>query len=145
MLEPATISEAGFLRIESARALEVCAGGSLERFFGTVLEMRATAAGKTLCVLLVPDEFQVEDDVWREVQANLPGAQLERDRPQRLIVPWMEREGIPCLDLLPVLRAAEPLADGRRHVYHLRDTHFNARGNRIVGEALAEFLRPFLR
>lgn len=38
------------------------------------------------------------------------------------------------------LRAAPPWEDGRRHVYHLRDTHWNARGNRIAGEELARFL-----
>jgi len=33
------------------------------------------------------------------------------------------------------------MADGLRHLYHRRDTHFNARGNRAAGEALARFLR----
>jgi hypothetical protein len=48
------------------------------------------------------------------------------------------------LDLPPPLRAVPPLADGRRHLYHLRDTHFNARGNRAAGWALAEFVRGLL-
>jgi hypothetical protein len=38
-----------------------------------------------------------------------------------------------------------PLADARRHVYHRQDTHFNARGNRIAGEALGEALRRCLK
>ena len=38
------------------------------------------------------------------------------------------------------MRAVEPLEHGRRHVYHLRDSHFNAAGNRVAGEALAAFL-----
>jgi hypothetical protein len=40
--------------------------------------------------------------------------------------------------------AEPPLEDGNRHLYHLRDTHWNARGNRLAGEALAEFLAPRL-
>ena len=28
----------------------------------------------------------------------------------------------------------------QKHVYHLRNTHFNRRGNEVVGKALAEFL-----
>jgi hypothetical protein len=44
------------------------------------------------------------------------------------------------LDVLPVLRAVAPLPDGNRHLYSLRDTHFNRRGNRFVGRALADFL-----
>ena len=37
--------------------------------------------------------------------------------------------------------AVEPLPDGRRHLYQLRDTHFNARGNQVAGQELAAFLR----
>jgi hypothetical protein len=95
-------------------------------------------------VILIPDEFQVEEDVWEAARVAWPGIELERDRPQRLLVPGLASRGIPCLDLLPALRAVEPLADGRRHVYHLRDTHFNARGNRIAGEELAAFLKTLL-
>jgi hypothetical protein len=32
------------------------------------------------------------------------------------------------------------MADGRRHLNHLQDTHFNARGNQVAGEALARFV-----
>jgi hypothetical protein len=46
---------------------------------------------------------------------------------------------------LPILRAAPPWTDGKKHFYHLRDTHFNARGNEIAGKALGEFLKPFLK
>ena len=54
---------------------------------------------------------------------------LDRDLPQRRIAAFLEQEGIPHLDLLPILRAAEPMEDGQLRLYHLRDTHFNARGN----------------
>ena len=42
-------------------------------------------------------------------------------------------------------RAVPPLTDGWRHVYHLRDTHFNVRGNRVAGEALAQALAELPR
>jgi hypothetical protein len=32
-------------------------------------------------------------------------------------------------------------ADGETYVYELNDTHFNARGNAVVGRALADFLK----
>ena len=46
-----------------------------------------------------------------------------------------------CAGRLEPLCAVEPSPSGRRQLYHLQDTHFNARGNRLAGEALAEFLR----
>ncbi|MEM6797072.1 MAG: hypothetical protein AAF725_24070, partial [Acidobacteriota bacterium] len=42
------------------------------------------------------------------------------------------------LDLLPVLRYQRPMPSGRLHLYHLQDTHFNSRGNRVAGEALGQ-------
>ncbi|MGB3969125.1 MAG: hypothetical protein WBO45_20490, partial [Planctomycetota bacterium] len=54
-------------------------------------------------------------------------------------------QGIPCLDLLPVLLAVPPLADGNRHLYLRNDTHWNARGNAVAARALAPWLRNLLR
>jgi len=33
---------------------------------------------------------------------------------------------------------------GRRHLFHVRGTHLNARGNQVAGEALADFLEPLM-
>ena len=93
--------------------------------------------------MLIPDEFQVEDGLWDEVVASV-GSRLDRDQPQDRIRAFLRQEGLPSLDLLPILRAVPPLADGQRHLYHLQDTHFNVRGNQVAGEKLAEFLRPYL-
>jgi hypothetical protein len=141
--EVGPFSERLFPQVEAQRALGVCReeSPSLRVFFDFMLQMKRTAGSTPLAVMLIPDEFQVEDAVWQAVLENADENKLDRDRPQELLVPWFEKNGIPCLDLLPLLRDTPPLADGRKHVYHLRDTHFNARGNRVAGEALAEFLR----
>ena len=146
-LEQGTLSEEAYLRAETYHAQGTCDldEAALSRVGELLLQMQAAAASIPLLVLIIPAEFQVEDEVWRRVEPRLSGEAHDRDRAQRLLAGWLRAQGIPHLDLLPVLRAVRPLADGRRHLYHLRDTHFNARGNRIVGEALAEFLRPFLR
>ncbi len=112
----------------------------LARVLQVFERMRAECGARPFGVLLIPDEFQVEDALWAELE--LEG--LERDRPQRLLAAELGRRGIPVLDLLPVLRGTAALGDGRRHVYHLRDTHWNARGNRAAGEALAGFVRGLL-
>ena len=90
------------------------------------------------------NEFQLEDDVWNAAfDADIDGA-LDRDGPQRRIAAWLAERGIPCLDLLPNLRAEPREDDGRYHLYHLKDTHFIARGNAVVGRALAAFVRDEL-
>jgi len=145
LLEEPSMSAEAFLRLETQRAREVCAidPASLESFRDAMRSMKAAAGSARLVVMLIPDEFQVEDSLWDAVVAAA-GTDLARDRPQALVRSLLEEEAIPCLDLLPALRAAPPLADGRRHVYHARDTHWNARGNRIAGAELAKFLAPRL-
>ena len=142
------MAETDFLRVEAQRALGI---SELERVgdyavcFEALLEIRRLTGDVPLVVMLIPDEFQVEDELWQRVRDHLQRSDLERDQPQRRIMEWLRAEGILYLDLLPILRAVPTMADGNRHLYHLRDTHFNARGNAVAGEALAEFLRDQLR
>jgi hypothetical protein len=143
-LEVPTFSEAKFLEIESGRALQVCRPGAVERYASVeaaLREMRQRAGSIPFLVMLLPDEFQVEEDLWRDVvSTDAAIGELARDQPQEVLGSWLAAEGIPCLDLLPALRNVPRGADGRRHLYGARDTHLNARGNRIAGEELARFL-----
>lgn len=140
-LEEPSYSEETFLAIEATRALDVCVGTppAFELFCRSMLAARRAAGDLPLRVLLIPDEFQVDDALWQRVRERA-GRELERDAPQRLVTSWLAEQGIPYLDLLPVLRRIPPAPDGRRHLYHLRDTHFNARGNEVTARALADFL-----
>lgn len=145
-LEQPTFSAPAFLDIETRRAAAACRpDASFEALFATLLEMQRAAGGTPLVLVLIPDEFQVEDPLWRDVVAALPDTALERDRPQALLAEFCARHGIPVLDLLPLLRAVRQEPDGWRHCYHLADTHFNARGNRVAGEAMAGLLAPYLK
>ncbi len=141
-LEVPTYSSETFLALEAERALAVCAQVpvALDLCFESLLAARRAAGSIPLHVMLIPDEFQVEDQLWAEVKrrADRP---LDRTRPQQLLLAWLKDQGIPALDLLPVLRSVPPGPDGSRHLYHLQDTHFNAHGNAVAAEALAVFLR----
>jgi len=141
-----TFSAEEFLRIESVRAAVVGHRGPDPRFdrFTELLAAIVESAGTTpIAFVLIPDEFQVEERLWEKVAAR-SSAPLERDLPQPWIRAWCAARGVNCLDLLPALRSLPVDRDGWRHAYHLRDTHFNARGNRCAGQALAAFLRPLL-
>ena len=142
LLEKPEFSVDTFEAIERRRARSVCVKNNWAygRLFTVLAQIELAAGDLPLAFMLIPDEFQVEDPVWEMVLAGGVDEPLERDLPQRLIRQWLEERDIPYLDLLPPLRAEPPLPDGRRHLYHLRDTHLNARGNERVGKLLARFL-----
>jgi hypothetical protein len=144
-LEEGTLSPESFDCLETQRALAVCARSpvSLTTVFESLAAMHEACGEIPFGVMLIPDEFQVSDALWARVVAAA-GVPLERDRPQRLLRAWLEEADIPYLDLLEKLRAVSPAADGQRHLYHLRDTHFNARGNDVAGRALARFFAALL-
>jgi hypothetical protein len=141
LLEKPSVTRAVFLDLETDHAEEIASAAPrvYHRFFGVLEEMERAAGDVPVKFVLIPEEYQVEDDVWEEV-VQRSGQPLDRDQPQRRILEWAASRGRPVLDLLPVLRAAAPLEDGRRHLYHLHNLHFNARGNAIAGRALAAFL-----
>ena len=135
-LEEGTLSEEAFLRLETQRALAACAPmpASFDLLCRSLLEARRAAGDVPLSVMLIPDEFQVEDALWEQISHRIEASQgrpLDRDRPQELLNAWLTEQGFPYLDLLPILREVPALEDGRRHLYHARDTHWNANGNRV--------------
>ncbi|MFY9345620.1 MAG: hypothetical protein WAT39_24225 [Planctomycetota bacterium] len=141
--EPAHMAAEAFLAVETER-VEVCRVGhadvqrSFARCFDAIDYLRQ-AWGQRLVLVLIPDEFQVEDELWRTLLANKSdAADHDRDGPQRRIVEHCAEAGIAVLDLLPILR--EHRRAGGPRAYHLRDTHWNATGNRIAGEALGRWL-----
>ncbi|MCC6408376.1 MAG: hypothetical protein IT453_14520 [Planctomycetes bacterium] len=138
--EKPTFTSERFDAIERQRA-RICSPDQRalhEHVLARLENLRRVAGDVPLAVLLIPDEFQVEDALWERASREYPGA--DREQPQRIVGEWLEAHGVPYVDLLPRLRAVEPLPDGSRHVYHLRDTHFNVRGNALAAKALAELI-----
>jgi hypothetical protein len=123
------------MEITDARSDEVAQ--HYRRFF-THLAAIHESAGPRLRVAVIPDQFQVDDELWQQLMAGEPSPdeRFVRDLPQRRIAAFCAERDIACLDLLAPLRDAQR----EQPVYHLRDTHWNARGNRVAGEAIADFL-----
>jgi hypothetical protein len=143
LLEPGQFSADEFHRIEASRALRIREGdrhGAYTQLFRALAAMASAAGDIPFAVMLIPDQFQVDDDLWATVTSQLGVEGLDREQPQARIRDWLRDNGVPVLDLLPIFRASPPLPDSNRHLYHLRDTHWNARGNQVAGEALARFL-----
>jgi hypothetical protein len=144
--EPPGMDKEVYLQLELRNALSVCAPGTLTYpiFLKTLALIKQAAGDVPLAFVLIPDEFQVEDSLWQAITRRTD-LRLERDRPQQVTVDWIKERGWPVLDLLPRLRDVPPMADGRRHLYHRQDTHFNARGNQLAGKALAQFVDSLMK
>ena len=144
--EEPTFGEDEYLRIETARYRACCVPSRrLERRYAELARaldhLAASAGDAQLVVSLAPDEFQVNDALHARVVAGLgAGVEHERELPQRRIAAAAAERRIAFVDLLPALRLAEREAPA----YHLRDTHWNAHGNRTAGEALADALLSIL-
>ena len=145
-LEPPYFTEAAFLQVEEQRAVVSVAGlpyvEELYRQALSELEAWHQELGPRLLLVIVPDEFQVNDRLWSAAMEGssrslrIPRSAYRRDLPQRRIRSWADERGVRVLDLLPALREAEREA----RTYHLRDTHWNANGNRVAGRELARAL-----
>jgi hypothetical protein len=91
-----------------------------------------------LVIVLLPDEFQVDGDLRREIYQtyHLNADNVDLEYPNRLVGDYCRRQGILCLDLLPSFQEQA----ATRTLYKLRDTHWNEAGNRLAGEVIFNFL-----
>ncbi len=87
--------------------------------------------GIAAAVLICPYRFQLEDPI-------------RYSAPQRAILKYSESRSIPALDLIPPLIEAAKRQVIRPEYYFLDQVHLTEEGNRVVGEIVAEFLKPKL-
>jgi hypothetical protein len=136
-----TFDRAAYLDLEQARVAHF-AGPPEERFDRLFADTALVVArmarqvelgGARFLVMIIPDEAQVDDRLWRQVSRRFPPRiRLERDRPQERLRSFLVEHGIAHLDLLPAIRRHD------ERLYKPRDSHWNARGNAAAGAALAE-------
>jgi hypothetical protein len=103
-----------------------------------ILETLAlTAASQSHFVTLV---MPAKEEVYRTLTLPLLGAEaLDAIAAPRLnMLAFCARERLTCFDLLPALQVQ---AEANVQVFFPTDTHLNATGNRIVAEAVTDFLR----
>ncbi|MEO6708619.1 MAG: hypothetical protein ABI054_13900 [Planctomycetota bacterium] len=143
LLEPPSMSRERFLYVEHSRAGILFEPKSQQYadFFRCLELLIERARPIPIAFLLIPDEFQVEDNLWKALLVDGVPADADRELPQRLIGAWLAEHSLPYVDLLPRLRQVTPLSDGALHVFHRHDTHFNARGNAVAAEALVELVK----
>jgi hypothetical protein len=91
-----------------------------------------------LVVMMIPDEFQVDDGLRDRVLAHLghSGDSYDLDLPQRRLSRILGAMGVPCVDLLPRFRRSSR----EERLYWPFNTHWNAAGHDLAAEILDDFL-----
>jgi len=91
-----------------------------------------------LVLVVIPRSYQVYPEERRELieALDISEADLDLDRPQRLLAEWASRRGVAAVDLLPAFRLHQQENPGV-NLYHYPDAHWNAAGHRLAAEAIA--------
>jgi hypothetical protein len=102
------------------------------------LDAEVRAIGADLVVMVIPDEFQVDEQLLRDTAVTLgvPRSAIDLDAPQRHLTALLAAAGIRTLDLLSAFR------DAARHerLYYERNTHWNDAGNALAARLLADYV-----
>ncbi len=139
--EQPSFSKEAYRDIEASR-LEICRLEPKRRIQKKyaetfqILEEIHEEMGSRLRVVLIPDEFQVNDALYRCLVEGHEEA-FDRDLPNRRLADFFRVRGVAFLDLLGVLREAERAGP----TYKPRDTHWNRKGNAVAAAALTRWLR----
>lgn len=106
-----------------------------------ILALRDLAAsrGAAFALVIIPSKEQVYP--W----LLPPGSPADLEQPGRVFQSFCADNAIPCLDLLPVFRAKADQTprrwlDPETDLYWRHDGHWNLKGNRLAGLAVARFL-----
>lgn len=103
-------------------------------------------AGVPFLLVIIPIGPQIEP-VGKEEAARIGfrflagGARLEQRGYQEKVRRYCQENGIDCLDLLDIFRAANP--SGERRLYLRRDQHWTAAGHELAAWAIADKLVKF--
>jgi lysophospholipase L1-like esterase len=109
-----------------------------EQLLGRV-QQRSLEQGARFVAVAAPSYFQVNDDSWRWL---VGGDTRERnhyevDAPNRRLAGIAERQGLPLLDLLPSIQAAQ---DAGGALYYPADGHWTSAGHAFAAQQIADYL-----
>ena len=102
------------------------------------LDRVSRAAGARFALLIVPAQLQADAGVLAAVQAAHPDLEFDPLRINRELARFCAEAGIPLLDPTPALAREQDA--GRPMYYTLEDRHWNAAGQALATDLLAEFL-----
>jgi hypothetical protein len=90
-------------------------------------------------IAILPDQFQVDPELRKAIFAKykrIKEKNIDLTQPDNLIVNFCREQNIHCLDLLGQFQEQGKT----RQLYALRDTHWNAAGNRLAADVIMAYL-----
>jgi hypothetical protein len=106
----------------------------------TALHEAVAADHARFVVMIVTAREQIYPADWQQVLATYPAMQGKRwdmNGPERRVLDWCQRAGVPCIHLSPAFVAAR---DTQR-LHFLYDGHWTAAGHALAAQTVADFLR----
>jgi hypothetical protein len=93
-----------------------------------------------LVVVLIPSIAQVDENMWELARDTyLPmGAEADPDKPDTILLNFLEEEGFSYLHLLPHFR--EQPAQLRESLYLYHDGHWDVEGHRLTSQLIYDYL-----
>jgi hypothetical protein len=109
-----------------------------------LLRDEVAKAGAPFVVAQFSYRTVIEPDAAERLRASIPGFDVRYDleQPPRLVAQMLDRLGVDSLNLNPALKLAH--RSGEDPLFYFYDSHFTARGHRVVAEALEPKLRAMI-
>ena len=113
---------------------------ALESALGELNE-EVRASGATLGLVCIPAAVQVDSTYWwlKNLGVRIDNRVVNDTVFQNRLATFAQREKIPMLDLLPVMRAHP-----EQRLYYEQDGHWNRAGHDVAAGAIAEWVAPLL-
>ena len=141
-----TFDEQAFMKIEWDR-MPICLESNrplvwrLLRNVGPILkelDRSVKASGAELVIFLIPDEFQVDDELSaRLLETNdTDPTEFVRNMPQKILVKFLNEADIHSIEGLQRFRSRKRV----ENLYLPRNTHWNAAGNQLAAKMMVDYL-----
>jgi hypothetical protein len=88
--------------------------------------------------VLAPSLVQVEDDLWSQVTQYDTTLRLQNDLPNATLFAFAKANHLQMIDLMSSLQEAH--RSGRK-MYNTQEQHWTVQGNKVVAEALSEYIK----
>lgn len=144
----ATFDEQGYLNLlaykrplfEKNEALYAKELPKVEYFLNKIKTDVDNHSSTRLVFMIVPDEMQVDQELFRKVLFDLPSESTDIALPQKKLRAFFDSQQLYYIDLLPYFQASSV-----QNLYQPRDTHFNISGNALTAQILYQELYQLIK